>query len=45
MRLPPERRAEFLADLRAAIQGVLAKHGEAEGVAFHIALACYPKED
>jgi DNA-binding transcriptional ArsR family regulator len=45
VRLPPERREEFLADLRAAIQGVLVRHGGAEGVPFKIAFACYPKED
>jgi DNA-binding transcriptional ArsR family regulator len=45
VRLPPERRPEFLTDLRAAIQGVLTKHGGADGVAFKIAFACYPKED
>ena len=45
VRLQPERRHEFLGDLRAAIQGVLAKHGGADGVAFKVALACYPKED
>jgi DNA-binding transcriptional ArsR family regulator len=45
VRLQPEGRPEFLADLRAAIQGVLTKHGGPEGVPFKIAFACYPKED
>ena len=45
VRLPPERREEFLADLRAAVQEVLTKHGGPEGVPFKIAFACYPKED
>jgi DNA-binding transcriptional ArsR family regulator len=45
VRLQPERRHEFLSDLRAAIQSVLAKHGGADGVAFKVAFACYPKED
>jgi DNA-binding transcriptional ArsR family regulator len=45
VRLQPERRHEFLDDLRAAVQAVLTKHGGADGVAFKIAFACYPKED
>jgi DNA-binding transcriptional ArsR family regulator len=45
VRLQPERRHEFLSDLRAAIQGVLTKHGGADGAAFKVAFACYPKED
>ena len=45
VRLRPERRPAFLADLRAAVQGVLERYGEPEGAAFKIALACYPKED
>jgi DNA-binding transcriptional ArsR family regulator len=45
LRLLPERRHEFLADLRAAIQGVLTRYGGPEGVTFKIAFACYPEED
>ncbi len=45
VRLRPERRPDFLADLRAAVQGVLERYGEPEGAAFKIAFACYPKED
>ena len=45
VRLSPERRPQFLTDLRAAIQGVLARYGAAEGDTFRIAVACYPKED
>jgi DNA-binding transcriptional ArsR family regulator len=45
VRLRPERRPEFLTDLRAAIEGVLAQYGGAEGTPFRIALACYPGEE
>jgi DNA-binding transcriptional ArsR family regulator len=44
VRLQPERRHEFLADLRGAVQGVLARYGGPDGVPFKIAFACYPKE-
>jgi hypothetical protein len=43
--LQPERRQEFLGDLRAAIEDLLTKYGGAEGAPFRIAFACYPKED
>jgi DNA-binding transcriptional ArsR family regulator len=45
VRLQPERRTEFLADLRTAIEGVLTRYGGAEGAPFRIALACYPGEE
>jgi DNA-binding transcriptional ArsR family regulator len=45
VRLPPDRREEFLADLRSAIENLLTRYGGAEGTPFRIALACYPKED
>jgi DNA-binding transcriptional ArsR family regulator len=45
IRLPPERRPEFLADLRAAIEDLLTRYGGAEGEPFRIAFACYPGED
>jgi DNA-binding transcriptional ArsR family regulator len=45
VRLPPDRREEFLADLRSAIESLLTRYGGAEGTSFRIALACYPKED
>jgi DNA-binding transcriptional ArsR family regulator len=45
VRLAPERRPEFLAELRDAVQSVLTKYGGAEGEPFRIAFACYPKED
>jgi DNA-binding transcriptional ArsR family regulator len=45
VRLQPERRSEFLHDLRGAIEGVLTRYGGAEGAPFRIALACYPGEE
>jgi hypothetical protein len=45
VRLQPERRHDFLTDLRAAIEGVLTRYGGAEGAPFRIALACYPGEE
>ena len=44
VRLQPERRHEFLADLRSAIEDLLTRYGGAEGSPFRIAFACYPKE-
>ncbi|PZG43837.1 ArsR family transcriptional regulator [Spongiactinospora gelatinilytica] len=40
--LPEERRPEFLADLREAMQGLFEKYGGAEGSTFRVALVCYP---
>ncbi|RBQ20424.1 ArsR family transcriptional regulator [Spongiactinospora rosea] len=40
--LPEERRPEFLADLREAMQGLFEKYGGAEGSSFRVALVCYP---
>jgi DNA-binding transcriptional ArsR family regulator len=45
VRLQPERRHEFLADLRSAIESLLTRYGGAEGAPFRIAFACYPGED
>ena len=45
IRLQPERRHEFLADLRAAIESLMTRYGGAEGAPFRIAFACYPRED
>jgi DNA-binding transcriptional ArsR family regulator len=45
VRLQPERRQEFLTDLRSAIESLLTKYGGADGAPFRIAFACYPKED
>ncbi len=42
VRVPPERREEFLGDLRAALQALFTRYGGAEGDAFKLAVACYP---
>ena len=42
IRVPPQRRQEFLDDLRDTLQDLFARHGGAEGDAFRVALACYP---
>jgi hypothetical protein len=42
VRVPPERREEFLDDLRAALQDLFTRYGGAEGDAFKLAVACYP---
>jgi len=43
IRLPPAQRQAFLDDLRTVLQELLGRYGGAEGDAFRIALACYPK--
>ncbi|WP_432957095.1 helix-turn-helix domain-containing protein [Micromonospora haikouensis] len=43
IRVPAERRQEFLADLRAALEDLFTRYGGAEGDAFKLAVACYPK--
>ncbi|MER5646084.1 helix-turn-helix domain-containing protein [Streptosporangium sp. NPDC002524] len=43
IRMLPERRQEFLNDLQAALQDLFTRYGGAEGDAFKIAVACYPK--
>jgi DNA-binding transcriptional ArsR family regulator len=42
IRVRPDRRPEFMADLKAALQGLFTKYGGAEGDAFKLAVACYP---
>ncbi|GIF45647.1 hypothetical protein Afe04nite_01860 [Asanoa ferruginea] len=42
IRVRPERRPEFMADLKAALEGLFTKYGGAEGDAFKLAVACYP---
>ncbi|EWC63899.1 Transcriptional regulator, ArsR family [Actinokineospora spheciospongiae] len=44
IRVAPEHRAEFLADLRTTLQELFTRHGGAEGDAFSLVVACYPKE-
>src|SRR4051812_16267343 len=45
IRVPPERRQEFLDDLRTTLQDLFTRYGGAEGDAFKLAVACYPKGD
>ncbi|MFF3444279.1 helix-turn-helix domain-containing protein [Streptosporangium sp. NPDC002721] len=45
IRVPPERRQEFLNDLQTALQDLFTRYGGAEGDAFKLAVACYPKGD
>jgi DNA-binding transcriptional ArsR family regulator len=42
VRVPPERRQEFLDDLRSVLQDLFTRYGGAEGDAFKLAVACYP---
>jgi DNA-binding transcriptional ArsR family regulator len=42
VRVPPERREEFLDDLRSVLQDLFTRYGGAEGDAFKLAVACYP---
>ncbi|GAA2078927.1 helix-turn-helix transcriptional regulator [Actinomadura alba] len=43
IRVPPERRQEFLADLQTTLADLFTRYGGAEGDAFKLAVACYPK--
>jgi DNA-binding transcriptional ArsR family regulator len=43
IRVRPEDRARFLDDLRTTLQGLFTRYGGAEGDAFKLAVACYPK--
>jgi DNA-binding transcriptional ArsR family regulator len=42
IRVRPDRRPEFMADLKAALQDLFTRYGGAEGDAFKLAVACYP---
>jgi DNA-binding transcriptional ArsR family regulator len=44
IRVRPEQRQEFLDDLRTVLQDLFTRYGGAEGDAFKLAVACYPKE-
>jgi DNA-binding transcriptional ArsR family regulator len=44
IRVRPEQRQEFLADLRTVLQDLFTRYGGTEGDAFKLAVACYPKE-
>ncbi|GAA4225248.1 DNA-binding transcriptional ArsR family regulator [Streptosporangium album] len=39
----PERRQEFLSELQSVLQDLFTRYGGAEGDAFKLAVACYPK--
>jgi hypothetical protein len=43
IRVRPEQRQQFLDDLQSALQGLFTRYGGAEGDAFKLAVACYPK--
>ncbi len=45
VRLQPDEREQFLADLRGALQDVLTRYGSGDGDPFRIAFACYPREE
>ena len=42
IRVPPQRRQEFLDDLRDTLADLFTRYGGDEGDAFRLALACYP---
>ncbi|GEM_PF-409515 len=42
IRVRPDRRPEFMADLKAALKDLFTRYGGAEGDAFKLAVACYP---
>jgi DNA-binding transcriptional ArsR family regulator len=43
IRVLPEHRQEFLNDLQSVLQNLFTRYGGAEGDAFKVAVACYPK--
>ena len=43
IRVLPEHRQEFLNDLQSVLQDLFTRYGGAEGDAFKLAVACYPK--
>jgi DNA-binding transcriptional ArsR family regulator len=43
IRVPPEQRQQFLTDLQTMLQDLFTRYGGAEGDAFKLAVACYPK--
>ncbi|GGP84104.1 ArsR/SmtB family transcription factor [Saccharothrix coeruleofusca] len=43
IRLRPEDRQRFFADLKATLQDLFTRYGGAEGDAFRLAVACYPE--
>jgi len=45
IRVRPEQRKAFLDDLQRTLQDLFVRYGGAEGDAFRLAVACYPKGD
>jgi DNA-binding transcriptional ArsR family regulator len=45
VRIPAGRRQEFLDDLKSALTELFTRYGGAEGDAFRLAVACYPRGD
>lgn len=43
IRLRPDQRRAFLDDLQSSLQDLMTRYGGAEGDAFRLAVACYPK--
>lgn len=43
IRIRPDRRQAFLDELRGTLQDLFTRYGGAEGDAFRLAVACYPK--
>jgi DNA-binding transcriptional ArsR family regulator len=43
IRVPPQHRQEFLDDLQTMLRELFTRYGGAEGDAFKLAIACYPK--
>ncbi|MFJ6195371.1 helix-turn-helix domain-containing protein [Micromonospora sp. NPDC092111] len=43
IRVPAERRQEFLHDLQSTLRDLFTRYGGVEGDAFKLAVACYPK--
>lgn len=43
IRVRPENRQQFLNDLQSMVQDLFTRYGGAEGDAFKLAVACYPK--
>jgi hypothetical protein len=45
IRVRPEQRKAFLDELQRTLQDLFTRYGGAEGDAFRLAVACYPKGD
>ncbi|MDH2426118.1 helix-turn-helix domain-containing protein [Sphaerisporangium sp. TRM90804] len=43
IRVPADRRQDFLNDLQSTLQDLFTRYGGADGDAFKLAVACYPK--